>query len=73
MSKEFQQQLIDAVVRSGMTRYAISKATGIPQSQLSRFVHGQEGLSMESVNKLCELLGLRLVGPAKRESKTKGK
>jgi hypothetical protein len=73
MGKEFQQQLIDAVSRSGMTRYAISKVTRIPQSQLSRFIHGQEGLSMESVNKLCKLLDLRLVGPAKKKTKTKGK
>lgn len=71
MTKRFQQQLLDAIERSGLSRYAISKATGIPQSQLSRFVHGQEGLSIESINSICELLGLRLVGPAKRKPKGK--
>lgn len=72
MGKEFRQQLIDAIEHSGMTRYAISKATGVPQSQLSRFVHGQEGLSVESINRICEVLGLRLVGPAKKSSNKKG-
>ena len=55
-----------------MTRYAISKATGLPQSQLSRFVHGQEGLSVDSIDRICELLGLRLIGPKKTRIK-KGK
>jgi hypothetical protein len=69
MTKQFREQLVDAIERSGMTRYAISKATGLPQSQLSQFVHGHEGLSVESINKLCELLGLRLVGPRKTSIK----
>ena len=69
MTKKFREQLVDAIERSGMTRYAISKATGLPQSQLSQFVHGHEGLSVESINRLCELLGLRLVGPKKRKTK----
>jgi hypothetical protein len=69
MSKEFRQQLVDAIEGSELSRYAISKQTGIPQSTLSRFVHGHEGLSVESINRLCKLLGLRLVGPEKRKAK----
>jgi ribosome-binding protein aMBF1 (putative translation factor) len=71
MSKQFRQQLVDAIERSGRSRYAISQETGIPQATLSRFVHGQAGLSVEAINKLCKALGLRLVGPAKRMKKEK--
>jgi hypothetical protein len=54
-------QLRKAVEECGQTRYAISKATGIPQSVLSRFVASGAGLRSESIDKLCEHLGLVLV------------
>ncbi len=54
------QQLREAIDGSGQSRYAICKATGIPQSNMSRFMSGQSGLSMESLDTLCEFLGLEL-------------
>ena len=59
--QSFTEQLRKAVLNCGMTRYAIFKATGIPQSQLSRFVHGGGGLSIESIDELCEFIGAELV------------
>lgn len=60
-----------AVERCGQTRYAIAKATGIPQAVLSRFVAAGRGLRSENIDKLCDYLGLVLVvKPAKR---TKGR
>ena len=70
--KPFNEQLRRAVMRSDMTRYGISKKTGIAQSVLSRFVHQGNGLSMDSIDKLCECLGLRLVTDEKPKRK-KGK
>ena len=61
-----------AVEESGLTRYEISKRTGIAQSILSRFVNQGAGLSMESTDKLCECLGLRLVAEGRRP-KQKGR
>ena len=60
--KTFSDELRRAVEQSGMTRYEIYKRTGIDQSVLSKFVRGQRGLSMDTVDVLCECLGLRLVG-----------
>jgi hypothetical protein len=54
------EQLRQAVERSGQTRYAISKATGIPASVLSRFVADGRGLRSESIDRLCAYLGLVL-------------
>lgn len=53
-------QLRRAVEECGQTRYAISKATGIPASVLSRFVADGRGLRSENIDKLCAYLGLVL-------------
>jgi len=67
MANDFRQQLRDAIEQSGLRRSEISKATGIRQSHLSGFVQGKEGLSIESISLICELLELRLVGRAEGE------
>jgi DNA-binding phage protein len=55
-------ELIQEAIRSGgMSRYAISKVTGIDQGQLCRFVQGQGSLSFESADKVLECLGLEVV------------
>ena len=54
-------QLRQLVLNCGQTRYAICKATGIGQDVLSRFIHGERGLSMEVLDTLGEYLGLRIV------------
>ena len=61
----FSDQLRKAVRRADMTRYAMSKQTGISQSILSRFVRGDAGLSMQSVDLLVECLDLELVSRKK--------
>ncbi len=47
----------------GQTRYAVSKATGIPESVLSRFVHGSP-LRGANLDLLAEYLGMKLVKSA---------
>ena len=54
------QTLRHELERCGQTRYAVSKATGIPESVLSRFVHGQP-LRGTTFDKLAEYLGLVLI------------
>jgi hypothetical protein len=49
-----------AVEESGVSRYAIGKATGIPASTLSRFVASGAGLRSETLDSLCVYLGLEL-------------
>jgi hypothetical protein len=63
-------ELRQAVLRCGKSRYKICQETGILQSTLSRFVHGQSGLGLDGIDLLCECIGLRLVADAK-PSKTK--
>ena len=54
----FSDQIRDAVDASGLSRYAICKAIGFPESSMSRFMTGKGGLSMDTLDKLAELLGL---------------
>ena len=67
MGKQFADQLRQAIDHCGLTRYAICKKTGIKQSLLSKFMHGKGGLSVETINKLCKLLGLRLTATKRRK------
>ena len=60
------EQLRQAIERSGMSRYAICKATGIDKAAMSRFMAGKTGFSTSSVDKLAALLGLELRPTTKR-------
>lgn len=72
--KRFTDQLQAAILAAEDSRYRISKATGIPEANLSRFIHGGAGLSMESIDLICEYLGLELIGPKrKRKPMSKGR
>jgi len=62
--KTLSDELRDAVEHSGLTRYAIWQATGIDQGTMSKFMAGNRGLSIESIDKLADLLGLHIVTDA---------
>jgi plasmid maintenance system antidote protein VapI len=53
-------QLRKAIETSDESVYAIAKATGVPQSVLSRFVRGERGITFETAAKLAAYLKLRL-------------
>jgi hypothetical protein len=68
-------QLQAAIRNAGESVYAVSKGSGVPQSVLSRFVNGERGLSLESVDRLAEYLELELqpkrASPRKPAKRTK--
>jgi predicted XRE-type DNA-binding protein len=53
-------QLRQAIADSGESQNAISKATGIAQPHLNRFVNEERGLSLENAAVLCSYLKLHL-------------
>lgn len=69
--KPLSEQIRDAVSRSELSRYRISKAIGLDQSAMSRFMSGERGLSLEVLDRLGLLLSLRLCDPHKSKRKTK--
>jgi transcriptional regulator with XRE-family HTH domain len=62
-------QIRQAVEQCGETRYAIAKATGIDQSTLSRFVSGERGLPMNTLDRLADYLGLTITMKSQRRRK----
>jgi hypothetical protein len=69
------EQLRKALKASGESMYAVSKATGINTSVLSRFVMNGAGLRSENLDILAAYLGLALrpvKGGGKRGTKAKG-
>lgn len=74
MGKPLSEQLREAVLQCGRTRYRISKETGITEAQLSRFVNGHADLALPTIDKLCECIGARLtVKDSVKHIVTKGK
>ena len=66
MDKGKQKTMADilrkAIEKSGQSDYAIAKATGVPQSTVTRFHNGQrDELGLTNAGKLAEFLGYSLV------------
>ena len=60
-TEKLSDQLRRLIEESPMSRYEISKRTGIAQSTLCKLVQGERGVSTDSWDLLGECLGLRLV------------
>jgi transcriptional regulator with XRE-family HTH domain len=64
------EQLRKAIEASRKTRYQLWQETDIDQGQLSRFMAGGAGLSVENIEKLAEALGLEIIiRPKRRQAK----
>jgi transcriptional regulator with XRE-family HTH domain len=69
-TERLSEQVRQAIERSGLSHYAIGQATGINKASLSRFMNGKMGLTLENIDRIASLLGLRLEVPKKpRNSK----
>ncbi len=77
MPKKKQMSLSDelrqAVERSGQSRYSIWQQTGIDQGSLSKFMDGERGLGLESIDKLADLLGLHICTADAKPRRPKGR
>jgi ribosome-binding protein aMBF1 (putative translation factor) len=71
MDALFSDQLRSAIRDSGLSVYAIAQSTAIDKAVLSRFMHGKSGLSVTSIDRLCSVLGLRLVSEAELSKQRK--
>ncbi len=64
MSPRSRESLADslkaAVKATGKSVNSIAKQSGVPQAVLQRFVTGQRGMTLDTVERLCAYLGLEL-------------
>jgi Cro/C1-type helix-turn-helix DNA-binding protein len=54
-------KLREAISESELSVYAIANAAEVPQPVLSRFVSGSRGINLSTAEKVCRVLGLRLL------------
>jgi predicted transcriptional regulator len=57
--KSVSERLREAIRTCGMTQAELSRASGVPESGLFRFMIGQE-LRSTNIDRLCRTLGLEL-------------
>ncbi len=62
-------QLRQLIEEAELSRYQLWQQTGIDQAVLSKFVNSKGGLSMESLDKIGEVLNLQIT---KRPAPAKG-
>jgi transcriptional regulator with XRE-family HTH domain len=65
----FMDQIRAAVRRSGLTGKRICKMTGMDKATLSRFINGLRCMTEGNLNRLADVLSLRVV---EREKRRKG-
>ena len=65
-------QLRHFIEAGEMSRYELSKITGIDKAVLSKFVHGKCGLSMQSLDKIGEILNLQITKRPTTAKRRKG-
>jgi hypothetical protein len=65
----FSDEIRAAVERSGLSRYAICKTLGIPQSSMSRFMSGENWLGQGTFDAMAELLDLHVAAGKRRKPK----
>ena len=53
-------QLRGHIKTSDLSQYRIAKNTGVSQAVISRFMTGRSGLSLNTIDKIGEELGLKL-------------
>lgn len=56
---EISQALVEAIQEYGSV-YSLSKASGVSEGVISRFVRGERSITFETGEKLCKVLGLSL-------------
>jgi transcriptional regulator with XRE-family HTH domain len=69
-------QLLDAIRRavesSDKTRYRIARESGVSAGQLSRLVNGERGMTVDTIERLADYLGLQITIAPKGKT-TKGR
>lgn len=61
MSDKLSDQIRHAILDGPMTRYRLATEARVDTGHLSRFVHGKASLSLDAVDRIGLVLGLRLV------------
>ena len=56
----FSDEIRRAIEESGMSRYEICKRMGLDQAAMSRFMSGQAGMGLKTLDRLAAVLDLHI-------------
>ena len=62
----FIDQVRQAIGQSGLSQYAICKSCGIDKGNMSRFMKGESGLSLEAIDRIADLIGMKITVESKK-------
>ena len=57
---DLEEQLREALRRTGLSHHELARQSGVSQPVLSRFLSGERSLTLPVAAKICRSLGLRL-------------
>ena len=60
-SHDLETAMKQAIIDSGMTHYAIGKASSVAPDMIGRFMRGDRGINLATASKLATTLGYVLV------------
>jgi transcriptional regulator with XRE-family HTH domain len=58
--KSMTDEVRRAIEEAGISRYAICKGAGISEAAMSRFMHGQTGFTLRTLDRLAAFLDLHV-------------
>ena len=58
--KSISEQLREAIGKSDMSPYELAEAANVNRSVLSRFINGHRSITLETLDRLAEVLALKL-------------
>ena len=61
-AKTISEQLREAIGKSDLSAYELAEAAGVDRSVLSRFLNGRRSITLETLDRLADVLKLRLEG-----------
>lgn len=67
--KKLSDQIRQAIDDCGLSRYAICKATGLDQASMSKFMRGERGLGLDTIDQLADLLNLNICTDTTKKGK----
>ena len=67
--KRLSEQIRQAIADSDKTRYRNATDTEINEAALGKFFHGERGLSLETLDVLCEYLELEIVKKSRKRGR----
>ena len=62
-----------AIKNCGASRYRISKATGVSEGMLSRFISRETDMSLRTLNRIAPIIGVRVIVKRPKKAASKGK